>query len=95
MIVVANVFTGLPVWSQVVFWASLATIVFNLVWNTVLFVLSRRALRAEAEADNDSEPGGADAFLWVFLVPALDEALTIADSVERLHAVEATNKTSW
>jgi len=91
MIVVANVFTGLPVWSQVLFWASLATIVFTLIWNTVLFALSRRAIHADAEPDPD--PGAADAFLWVFLVPALDEALTIADSVERLHAVEATNKT--
>jgi 1,2-diacylglycerol 3-beta-glucosyltransferase len=91
MIVVANVFSGLPVWSQVLFWASLVTIVFTLVWNTVLFMLSRRALRADTEPDG--APETSDAFLWVFLVPALNEALTIADSVGRLHTVEAANKT--
>ena len=30
---------------------------------------------------------GADGFAWVFLVPALNEALTIADSVARLEAI--------
>ena len=27
---------------------------------------------------------GADGFAWIFLVPALNEEVTIADSVERL-----------
>ena len=53
-----------------------------------LFAASRRAL-ARAPAPDD---GLADPFLWVFLVPALNEELTILDSVKRLLAVEAANK---
>ena len=81
-------FAGLPVWSQFLFAVAFAIIVVNLIWTTVLFTCSRRALH-EAPAP---QPGGADEFLWIFLVPALDEATTIADSVARLLAVEAKDK---
>ena len=63
-------------------------IVVVFAWTTVLFVLSRRALHDAPAPD----PDAADTFLWVFLVPALDEAVTISDSVGRLLAVEARNK---
>ena len=81
-------FAGLPVWSQFLFAVAFAIIVVNLIWTTVLFTCSRRALH-EAPAP---QPDGADEFLWIFLVPALDEATTIADSVARLLAVEAKDK---
>ena len=51
-------------------------------------MLSRRALGSAPDPDEDAR----DTFLWVFLVPALDEDVTIADSVSRLLAVEARNK---
>src|SRR5690606_2418527 len=34
----------------------------------------------------------ADAFTWVFLVPALNEEVTIADSVERLLAIPVKHR---
>lgn len=81
-------FEGLPIWAQVIFYAAFLIILCVVAWTAVLFVVSRRALRAEAGAD----PQAADAFLWVFIVPALNEEVTIADSVTRLFAIEARNK---
>ena len=81
-------FDGLPGWAQALFSLSLAIVLATLLWTLALFVLSRRALRAAPPAD----PEGADAYLWVFVVPALNEALTIGDSVARLIDVEARNK---
>jgi cellulose synthase/poly-beta-1,6-N-acetylglucosamine synthase-like glycosyltransferase len=80
-------FSGLPVWLQAVFYLELLTILAVLVWTALLFVFSRRTVHAEADPD----PEAADEFLWVFLVPALNEAETIADSVTRLLAVRAAN----
>jgi cellulose synthase/poly-beta-1,6-N-acetylglucosamine synthase-like glycosyltransferase len=88
LIALAMPFDGLPAWSQVVFYAAFLTIVFFLAWTTVLFVFSRRALGHEPDPD----AAAADGFLWVFLVPALDESETIADSVTRLLSVDARDK---
>lgn len=52
-------------------------------WSLLLFV---RGWLAESRAP-DAPDGAADAFTWVFLVPALNEEVTIRDSVERLLAV--------
>ena len=81
-------FAGLPVWAQTLFYIAFVLILAMLAWTTILFVASRRAIHAAPAVD----PAAADAFLWVFLVPALNEAVTIADSVARLVAVEAKNK---
>lgn len=54
----------------------------------VLYVTGGRYLRGWAEAPLGDE----SQYLWVFLVPALNEAVTIADSVSRLRAVRASNK---
>jgi cellulose synthase/poly-beta-1,6-N-acetylglucosamine synthase-like glycosyltransferase len=88
MIAFTAPFAGLPVWAQVLFYAALALIVLVLAWTTVLFVLSRKALRSAPAPDR----AAADGLLWVFLVPALDEEVTIADCVERLRGVDAANK---
>ena len=89
LIGLAMPFEGLPVWAQALFYPAFLIIVGVVAWTVVLFVFSRRALRAEGDPD----PQAADAFLWVFLVPALNEEVTIADTVARLLAVEA--ETSW
>ncbi len=81
-------FENLAEWAQVLFYIAFGLIVAVLAWTTVLFVLSRRALRSPPTADDST----ADGFLWLFFVPALNEAVTIADSVARLLAVEARNK---
>jgi cellulose synthase/poly-beta-1,6-N-acetylglucosamine synthase-like glycosyltransferase len=68
---------------QALFWVSLAVIVAVDVWVCVLFVCAVRGRRRQPAAPAE----GADAFTWVFLVPALDEELTIRDSVTRLLAL--------
>jgi 1,2-diacylglycerol 3-beta-glucosyltransferase len=69
-------------------WAVLFTVGFVVicgmfVWTVLLFVRARRADRHPPAAPED----GPDAFVWVFLVPALDEEVTIEDSVARLAAI--------
>ena len=81
-------FAGLPLWAQLLFIVAFVEIVCMLAWMVVLFVSSRDALHAAPAADRTA----ADELLWVFLVPALNEEVTIADSVARLAAVEASNK---
>jgi 1,2-diacylglycerol 3-beta-glucosyltransferase len=67
------------VW-EVLFATAFAVVVVMFVWTLLLFV---RGSRAEAHAPTP-EPGEADGYTWVFLVPALNEEVTIRDSVERL-----------
>ncbi|MGH2960539.1 MAG: glycosyltransferase [Solirubrobacterales bacterium] len=58
------------------------------IWTVVLFVRGHNS-RRQAPQQNQQL---ADEFTWVFMVPALNEEVTIADSVERLLAVEVSNK---
>ena len=88
VIAVALPFENLPTWAAALFYAVFVLIIATLVWTVILFAVSRRALNRAPEPD----PEAVDRFLWIFLVPALDEELTIADSVKRLLAVKATNK---
>ena len=81
-------FEGLPVWAQALFYVVFLQIVVVFFWTLALFVSSRRAIRSAPDPD----PAAADSLLWVFVVPALNEEVTIADSVERLRAVQARNK---
>src|SRR4051812_42342848 len=57
---------------------TLAMIVFGFGWVTQLYV---RAARQRRAADIGGSPDG---YRWIFLVPACDEEVTIADSVQRL-----------
>jgi 1,2-diacylglycerol 3-beta-glucosyltransferase len=81
-------FAGLPVP-----WATFLSIAFIAVvamffWTAILFV---RGLRSAARPPLIPE-GGADEFLWVFMVAALNEELTIADSVKRLLAMKVKER---
>ena len=76
-------FEGLPTFWVVLFSAAFAVIVVMLVWTTTLFVRAERARSRPPPARED----GSDAFEWVFLVPALNEELTIRDSVARLQEI--------
>jgi len=80
---VISPFAGLPTSVQVLFWIALAVIIAVDCWTCLLFARGRRV---EARAPT-TRGGGADTFTWVFLVPALNEELTIRDSVERLLAI--------
>lgn len=68
--------------------AALVVIVLMFCWTFVLFLRGQRARRNEPEASAEI----ADSYTWIFMVPALNEAVTIADSVERLLAVQARDK---
>jgi cellulose synthase/poly-beta-1,6-N-acetylglucosamine synthase-like glycosyltransferase len=67
---------------------ALVTIILMFLWTVVLFVRGQRA-RINAPA---ADQAAADEFTWVFMVPALNEEVTIADSVERLLGVEVRDK---
>ncbi len=81
-----NPFGGLPIPVQILFGVAL---VLSLIQLALVLVLSIRGGREQRR-----EPGAADEsqFLWVFLVPALDEEVTIADTVARLEQVRVTHR---
>ncbi len=70
------------------FWLALLVILAIDCWVFLLFV---RGARAEAHVPEAPENG--DGFRWVFLVPALNEEVTIRDSVERLLAIPVARRT--
>ncbi len=73
-------FTGLPTVWVVLFTVALLVIIAVMSWTAVLFWRGRAA-------DRNPPPvfeGWEELFTWIFLVPALNEEVTIADSVERL-----------
>lgn len=75
-------FEGLPPALEVFFGITLGLIAFLFCWTASLFFRGRRAARRAPD------PADPDAFRWIFMVPALNEAVTIRDSVERLLALE-------
>jgi len=81
------VIDSLTPWEQVAFFAALAVIVVNLVWTIWLF---RRARGPAGQVDEGEAT--TDDFTWVFFVPALNEEVTIADSVTRLLDVSCRDR---
>lgn len=73
-------FEGLPAPWQALFGVCLVVVAAMFLWTLLLFVRGHRAIVRPPQPP----PEGADAFSWVFLVPALNEEVTIADSVRRL-----------
>lgn len=73
-------FEGLALPWQVLFTVCLVVVVGIFCWIVLLF------LRGHATIAHPPQPPpeGADGFTWIFLVPALNEEVTIADSVARL-----------
>lgn len=78
-------------WQQGAFIASFAVIAISLVWNIWLFRVARRP-EPEPEPEPTDPVLSADDFTWVFLVPALNEEVTIADSVARLLEVRCARR---
>jgi cellulose synthase/poly-beta-1,6-N-acetylglucosamine synthase-like glycosyltransferase len=79
-------FGGLPLPLLILFAVAFLIILMMLIWTGFLFFAGRRADR------NPPEPGGEELFEWIFLVPALNEEVTIRDSVERLEQIELPRK---
>jgi 1,2-diacylglycerol 3-beta-glucosyltransferase len=81
-------FEGLA-WPWVVlFTVCLVVVAGMFCWTLLLFV------RGHGAIVNPPEPSaaGADAFTWVFLVPAMNEEVVIADSIARLIEVPVARK---
>jgi cellulose synthase/poly-beta-1,6-N-acetylglucosamine synthase-like glycosyltransferase len=81
-------FEGLATPWLVLFTLALVVIVVLVSWTAVLFANARRALRNPAPAP----ASGTDSFTWIFLVPALNEEVTIADSVARLLEIDLAQR---
>ncbi len=77
---VGDVYGEIPAWLRWLFYLEAALIWVSFGWLLVLFV---RALQQRGRARGRPGPVPDD-LLWIFLVPALDEEVTIADSVSRL-----------
>lgn len=90
MTVVDELFLGLPWWVQILFWVVLAIVVMSIVSLVTLLIAARRYNRRMRRVRR-AATASADDFLWVFLVPALNEEVTIADSVARLRQTTARN----
>lgn len=73
-------FAGLDLGWQILFGACFAVVVAMLLWALLLFARGHAAIVHPPAA----AAGGEDDFAWIFLVPALNEEVTIADSVARL-----------
>lgn len=80
-------FEGLPLGWEVLMTVVLVVIVSMFLWTLGLFIRALTYRRWEPEPPED-----ADEFLWVFMVPAMNEEVTIRDSVERLLDVRVRNK---
>lgn len=88
-----HLYDGLPLWSVPVFLVALVMILGSVVSTAVLATLAvaqgreeRRRPRHDASALSEGH------FLWVFVVPALNEEVTIADSVGRLAEVAVSHR---
>jgi cellulose synthase/poly-beta-1,6-N-acetylglucosamine synthase-like glycosyltransferase len=81
-------FEGLALPWVILFTACLVVVAGMFCWTLLLFVRGHGAIVHPPEAPEE----GADAFTWVFLVPAMNEEVVIADSVERLVALPVARK---
>ncbi|MFA7324614.1 MAG: glycosyltransferase family 2 protein [Candidatus Nanopelagicales bacterium] len=69
------------------YYLAIMSVLFGGGWTFVLYGAGNKYVKELATRP----PGDSDDYLWVFFVPALNEAVTIADSVSRLRAVKAKN----
>jgi cellulose synthase/poly-beta-1,6-N-acetylglucosamine synthase-like glycosyltransferase len=81
-------FEGLALPWVILFTACLVVVVGMFGWTLLLFIRGHGTIVDPPEPP----PGAADAFSWVFLVPAMNEEVVIADSVERLLALPVARK---
>ncbi len=91
MTVIGELYGGLPLWIQILYWIVLIVIVSSSVSIVTLLVLAGRFGRRMRRRDEQGPLASEADFLWAFVVPALDKEVTIADSVARLRETHATN----
>jgi 1,2-diacylglycerol 3-beta-glucosyltransferase len=81
-------FDGLALPWVVLFTICLVVVVGIFFWILLLFIRGHATIVHPPEPP----PEGADGFTWVFLVPAMNEEVVIADSIERLVEVPVARK---
>ena len=81
-------FEGLALPWVILFTACLVVVAAMFGWTLLLFVRGQTAILRPPAPPRE----GADAFTWIFLVPAMNEEVVIADSVERLVALPVARK---
>jgi 1,2-diacylglycerol 3-beta-glucosyltransferase len=81
-------FDGIPLFCQLLLMLAFVVIVGMCAWTAGLFVRGQLAIARAPEVTEHAE----DAWTWVFLVAALNEEITIADSVERLLALKLARR---
>lgn len=84
-----NPYSGLPLPVQLLMWSLLVVTLVTFAAVSVLLLYSRAELHRQRRRSTAIDESG---YLWVYLVPALNEQVTIADSVQRLVAVQASQK---
>lgn len=84
-----SLYWGLPGWVAAIFSIALIIVLSTTLQAIILFFTGWGAIAKRPKASTET----ADQFHWVFLVPALNEEVTIRDSVDRLVALEAKYKT--
>lgn len=91
---VLDLYGGLPWWAMPIFWLALAVVVSSGISLVILVIRAQIAItRIERVRRGGHDPAATEGdYLWVFVVPALNEEVTIADSVGRLTHVEVTHK---
>lgn len=85
-----NFFQGIPLPIQILFWIVLAIGLSSVFSVTVLALNASRQRRLVAKIPQ--LPSRESDYLWVFMVAALNEEITVADAVGRLSEAHATNK---
>ena len=81
-------FLGLDPFFEVLFLITFLIVVAMFFWTVVLFF---RGIKSDRHLARQEEVN-PELFEWIFLVPALNEEVTIADSVSRLEAIEVARK---
>lgn len=90
---VLAIYLGLPWWVTPFFWVALVIVLSSMVSLITLVVRGQQAIRLlERDPGRGSGEDQQSEYLWVFVVPALNEEVTIADSVGRLREVEVDHK---
>jgi 1,2-diacylglycerol 3-beta-glucosyltransferase len=83
-----SLFAGAPLACQALLITAFFVILAMTAWTLALLVRGKQTAKDAPE----SAPGAADDWTWVFLVPALNEQITIGDSVERLLALSLAQR---
>lgn len=102
-----SIYDGLPWWVMPIYWVALAVVLSSALSLVILVVRAQWTTRAvegrrgrvhkhdarDPDAAAGADPAADEAhYLWLFVVPAMNEEVTIADSVGRLAEVEVTHK---